>query len=368
MPPKIVRPPAKKLDALLPKSFFCQHCLHCSYFGFGKRDAAAPARLPCPSCNSFNVFVPSTRDELMHAYESAAINQGKKPSVQHLQALIDLHLRAGGRVVMFRGTGGRAVPARGSRTSTTTTTTTASNNTSRRSSGVLSRPTSASRSRQSSVSAAASRRSSGASPQPPPLPTYNSSLSSSRRGSGVLTTPRRTSTASTSGAPVPPARRLSHAQTPPAVARRPSSSFGKVPTAPARRPSSSSGKAPVAQRRTSNTSTTTPVARPSGGATLPPVTQNRASTSSAASTPTARRPTPEALLQSLHHFPHGVLAGGVYSDLDTVCCICFDDCSVNCRTEVVKLGCDHFFHLACIKPWLYGMNYTCPMCRAAITG
>lgn len=43
------------------------------------------------------------------------------------------------------------------------------------------------------------------------------------------------------------------------------------------------------------------------------------------------------------------------------CPICY-----SAEGVMVKLGCNHGFHAACIKPWLERNNLTCPVCRAAV--
>ena len=47
---------------------------------------------------------------------------------------------------------------------------------------------------------------------------------------------------------------------------------------------------------------------------------------------------------------------------DTECTICLETITSNCT----KLDCNHYFHLNCIRNWLFRGNSTCPLCRAQI--
>lgn len=44
------------------------------------------------------------------------------------------------------------------------------------------------------------------------------------------------------------------------------------------------------------------------------------------------------------------------------CTICLETIIGNCT----KLDCDHYFHLNCIRNWLFRGNSTCPLCRTQI--
>jgi hypothetical protein len=49
--------------------------------------------------------------------------------------------------------------------------------------------------------------------------------------------------------------------------------------------------------------------------------------------------------------------------LDEVCSICY--CNVKEGEEVVRLPCQHHFHVDCIKQWLL-KERTCPLCKQEI--
>ena len=48
--------------------------------------------------------------------------------------------------------------------------------------------------------------------------------------------------------------------------------------------------------------------------------------------------------------------------MEKECCICLKDLKIN----IIKLNCNHCFHLECINRWRYKKN-TCPICRTIIT-
>ncbi|EPY16947.1 hypothetical protein STCU_10896 [Strigomonas culicis] len=256
MPPKFS---IQGKDLQLPPSFLCQHCFHCCYFGFGRDTSGGETRnKPCEVCGSPDVFVPKTRDELVHAYESAAINQSVRPSLATLRGLIDLHLRTGGKVVMFRG-------------------------------GVLREVT------------------------------------------------RRATTTTTTAAAQPP------------VAMRRLSDGGAMRAAATAAPAAVQ---PAAATRA-------PAATPAAAATT------RAPAAAAAKKGTPWRRTPDEVLQTVAHYPQGLGPGQMRAGQDTVCTVCFEEC-LRSQEEVVQLGCNHFFHIDCIRPWIDGCNYSCPMCRHPI--
>ena len=49
----------------------------------------------------------------------------------------------------------------------------------------------------------------------------------------------------------------------------------------------------------------------------------------------------------------------------STCSVCLD--SLQIGAEVNLLSCGHFFHIACIRPWL-GLHASCPVCREVQEG
>lgn len=416
MPPKTA---VRQKNEPLPAFFYCQHCLRCSYFGFEREASGIATKRPCPVCGSNNVFVPKTRDQLVHAYESAAINQSRKPSMTILRSLIDLHVRTGGKVVMFRGgvlsdaprtssaTTSTAGPAPAARTSTTTNTNN-SNNAVRR----LSEGDGANGARRTSTS------SSGVfSAQPPPLPaTFSATNRDQQHRQQQQQQQGHTLTASSSAASLGASQRSQsssfNAQPPPQptpynLATRETNQPGRLPTfqeptVPAvvtatRTRYSSSREGSREPSRQSSISITTPTVapprrqsqpqqpppRPPTGGTRAPATTTteaprrtitvpRAANTTNISPPAnatakapPRRRTPDEVIAAQKLFRTGLNGTQVRTGQDTVCAVCFDECLWS-KEEVVQLGCKHFYHMDCIRPWIDGFNFNCPMCRHAL--
>ena len=49
---------------------------------------------------------------------------------------------------------------------------------------------------------------------------------------------------------------------------------------------------------------------------------------------------------------------------ETDCTICFEKLTFG--TEVVKIPCNHNFHIKCIKQWFCNESTSCPICRRVI--
>jgi hypothetical protein len=48
-------------------------------------------------------------------------------------------------------------------------------------------------------------------------------------------------------------------------------------------------------------------------------------------------------------------------DADETCCICLDNYARG--DTITTLPCKHFFHQACIRPWLQEQQRVCPICK-----
>lgn len=59
------------------------------------------------------------------------------------------------------------------------------------------------------------------------------------------------------------------------------------------------------------------------------------------------------------HLPHRIVTAEEMSD--ETCCICLDNYSDG--DEITELPCKHFFHKACVIPWLTERDCVCPICK-----
>lgn len=53
----------------------------------------------------------------------------------------------------------------------------------------------------------------------------------------------------------------------------------------------------------------------------------------------------------------------LFSDANSLCSICFDGFAVD--IDVLKLECNHLFHIECIRQWLR-LHSNCPVCRSNV--
>lgn len=53
----------------------------------------------------------------------------------------------------------------------------------------------------------------------------------------------------------------------------------------------------------------------------------------------------------------------IHCNKEDECCICLD--SINDKTKIYNLNCEHLFHPDCIDKWV-NINNTCPLCRIEI--
>ena len=52
------------------------------------------------------------------------------------------------------------------------------------------------------------------------------------------------------------------------------------------------------------------------------------------------------------------------SKYNSTCAICFED--FNKENKIIRLKCNHNFHIECIKEWLCNSSNCCPLCKTKI--